>query len=116
VISEANRVLRPDERGQILLPPGMHDLRVSNRTLGYEATWNVEIKPGATTNLRVTPEPSKLTVTSPESAKSGSTGKGRGHSIERRRRSRSAPTTSSSDGRAAPSDAIRLQSASSRSR
>jgi len=68
VISEANRVLRPDERGQILLPPGMHDLRVSNRTLGYEATWNVEIKPGATTNLRVTPEPSKLTVTSPESA------------------------------------------------
>jgi len=68
VISEANRVLRPDERGQILLPPGMHDLRVSNRTLGYEATWNVEIKPGETTNLRVTPEPSRLTVTSPEAA------------------------------------------------
>jgi hypothetical protein len=68
VISEANRVLRPDERGQILLPPGMHGLRVSNRTLGYEATWNVEIKPGETTNLRVTPEPSKLTVTSPEAA------------------------------------------------
>jgi hypothetical protein len=68
VIAEANRVLRPDERGQVLLPPGMHDLRVSNRTLGYEATWNVEIKPGATTNLRVTPEPSKLTVTSPEPA------------------------------------------------
>jgi hypothetical protein len=68
VISEANRVLRPDERGQVLLPPGLHDLRVSNRTLGYEATWNVEIKPGATTNLRVTPEPSKLTVTSPEPA------------------------------------------------
>jgi PEGA domain len=68
VISEANRVLRPDERGQLLLPPGMHDLRVSNRTLGYEATWNVEIKPGETTNLRVTPEPSKLTVTSPDAA------------------------------------------------
>jgi PEGA domain len=68
VISEANRVLRPDERGQILLPPGLHDLRVSNRTLGYEATWNVEIKPGETTNLRVTPGPSKLTVTSPEAA------------------------------------------------
>jgi PEGA domain len=68
VISEANRVLRPDERGQVLLPPGLHDLRVSNRTLGYEGTWNVEIKPGATTNLRVTPGPSKLTVTSPEPA------------------------------------------------
>lgn len=68
VISEANRVLRPDERGQILLPPGLHDLRVSNRTLGYEATWNVEIKPGETTNLRVTPGPSRLTVTSPEAA------------------------------------------------
>jgi PEGA domain-containing protein len=68
VIAEANRVLRPDERGQILLPPGLHDLRVSNRTLGYEATWKVEVKPGATTNLRVTPEPSKLSVTSPEPA------------------------------------------------
>src|SRR5262245_14033855 len=68
VIAEANRVLRPDERGQVLLPPGMHDLRVSNRTLGYEATWKVEVKPGATTNLRVTPGPSKLTVTSPEPA------------------------------------------------
>ena len=68
VIAEANRVLRPDERGQVLLPPGPHDLRVSNRTLGYEATWKVEVKPGATTNLRVTPGPSKLTVTSPEPA------------------------------------------------
>jgi PEGA domain len=68
VIAEANRVLRPDERGQILLPPGLHELRVSNRTLGYEATWSVEIKPGETTNLRVTPGPSKLTVTSPEAA------------------------------------------------
>ena len=73
VISESNRVLRPDERGQILLPPGLHDLRVSNRTLGYEADANVEIKPGATTNLRVTPEPSKLTVTSPEAAEVWST-------------------------------------------
>jgi len=68
VIAEANRVLRPDERGQILLPPGLHDLRVANRTLGYEATWSVEIKPGETTNLRVTPGPSTLTVTSPETA------------------------------------------------
>ena len=68
VISETNRAMRPDERGQILYPPGMHGLRISNRTLGYGATWNVEIKPGETTNLRVTPEPSKLTVTSPEAA------------------------------------------------
>jgi hypothetical protein len=68
VIAEANRVLRPDERGQILLPPGLHNLRVANRTLGYEATWSLEIKPGETTNLRVTPGPSALTVTSPEAA------------------------------------------------
>ena len=68
VIAEANRVLRPDERGQVLLPPGLHELRVANRTLGYEATWSVEIKPGETTNLRVTPAPSTLTVTSPEAA------------------------------------------------
>jgi len=68
VIAETNRVLRPDERGQILLSPGLHQLRVANRTLGYEASWNVEIKPGETTSLRVTPDPSTLTVTSPEAA------------------------------------------------
>ena len=67
-IAESGRMLRPDERNQILLPPGVHELRIANKTLAYEATWSVEIKPGEKTNLRVTPEPSTLTVTASEAA------------------------------------------------
>ena len=67
-IAEGGRMLRPDERNQILLPPGVHELRIANKTLAYEATWSVEIKPGEKTNLRVTPDPSTLTVTASETA------------------------------------------------
>jgi hypothetical protein len=67
-IAEGGRMLRPDERNQILLAPGVHELRIANKTLAYEATWSVEIKPGEKTNLRVTPEPSTLTVTASEAA------------------------------------------------
>jgi len=67
-IAERGRMLRPDERNQILLPPGVHELRIANKTLAYEATWSVEVKPGEKTNLRVTPEPSTLTVTASEAA------------------------------------------------
>jgi hypothetical protein len=68
VIAEGGRTLRPDERNQIMLPPGIHALRLVNRTLAYEKVSNVEIKPGETTNLQVTPEPSTLTVTASEAA------------------------------------------------
>lgn len=67
-IVEGGRVLRPDERSQILLPPGIHELRLANRTLAYEAVRRVEVKPGETTTLQLTPEPSTLSVTASEAA------------------------------------------------
>lgn len=67
-IVEGGRELRPDERNLIMLPPGIHELRVTNRTLAYEAVRRVEVKPGETTSLRMTPEPSTLTVTASEAA------------------------------------------------
>ena len=68
VILEGGRVLQPDGRNQIMLPPGTHELRVTNRALAYEAVRQVEVKPGEGTTLRLIPPASTLTVTASEAA------------------------------------------------
>jgi hypothetical protein len=67
-ITEGERVLRLDDRNQIMLPPGRHELRLVNRSLGYEAVREVELKPGELVTLSVTPPPSTMTVTATEAA------------------------------------------------
>ena len=62
-ITEAGRVLRADDRHQVMLPSGAHELRFSNRALAYDVTRKVDVKPGEATNLQLTPEPSSITVT-----------------------------------------------------
>lgn len=68
VVSEGGRALRLDDRGQIMLPPGRHELRLVNRALAYEAVRQVELKPGEMTTLTLTPPPSAMTVTATEAA------------------------------------------------
>lgn len=67
-VAEGSRVLRADERNQVMLAPGIHELRLANKTLGYEAVLQVDVKPGQSTPLRLTPPPSSLTVTATEAA------------------------------------------------
>ena len=67
-VAEGRRVLRPDERNQVMLPPGVHELRLINKTLAYETVMQVDVKPGEGTNVRLTPPPSSLTVTASEPA------------------------------------------------
>jgi hypothetical protein len=67
-IAENGRVLRADERNQIMLPPGIHQLRLTNAALGFDAVRQVEVRPGETATVRVTPEPSRLTVTATDTA------------------------------------------------
>jgi hypothetical protein len=67
-IAEGARVLRADERNQVMLPPGVHELRLTNETLDYEAVLQVDVKPGEGANVRLTPAPSSLTVTAREPA------------------------------------------------
>ena len=62
-IAERGRVLRADDRNQVMLPAGMHQLRLTNQALGYDVTRQVEVKPGEATSLQLTPEPSTITVT-----------------------------------------------------
>jgi hypothetical protein len=68
VIVEGGRVLQPDGRNQIMLPPGIHELRLANRALAYETVQRVEVKPGEGTTLRLTPPASTLTVIASEAA------------------------------------------------
>jgi hypothetical protein len=68
VITEGGRVLRADDRNQVMLPPGTHELRLTNRALGYQVARKVEVKPGEGATVQVTPGPSTLTVTANEAA------------------------------------------------
>ena len=67
-ITEGERALRLDDRSQIMLPPGPHELRLVNRALGYDAVRQVELKPGELVTLSVKPPPSTMTVTATEAA------------------------------------------------
>ena len=62
-ITEGTRAIHLDERNQVLLPPGVHELRFESRALGYRDTRRVEVKPGAITPVSIVPAMSALTVT-----------------------------------------------------
>lgn len=68
VMTEGGRTLRLDDRHQVMLPPGRHELRLVNRALGFETVREVELKPGETTRLTIAPPPSSMTVTATEPA------------------------------------------------
>ena len=68
VISEGNRVLRPDDRSEIMLPPGTHRLRVTNRTLAYDDVQSILVKPGEKTAFNVTPPKSSVSVSASDAA------------------------------------------------
>ncbi len=67
-VSEDGRALRSDERQQILLAPGTHDLRLANASLNYATVQHIEVTPGATTTVRLTPPSSTLTVTAADTS------------------------------------------------
>jgi len=62
-ISEGNRSLRLDDRSQVMLSPGPHELLFQNRALGYQEARRVDVRPGETTQLSIAPPHSKATFT-----------------------------------------------------
>jgi len=68
VVTERGRTLRFDERNQVMLSPGRHELQVANRTLEYESVEQVELKPGETVRITIKPPPTLVTVTANELA------------------------------------------------
>jgi hypothetical protein len=67
-ITEANRVLQLDERYQVMLPPGPHELRLQNRALGYDEVRRVDLKPAEKATLSIVPPKTTITVTATETA------------------------------------------------
>jgi hypothetical protein len=62
-INEGSRIIRLDDRGQAMLPPGSHELHLENKALGYQEVRQVEVRPGETSRLSITPPTSTLNVT-----------------------------------------------------
>jgi len=67
-ISEGNRVISLDERDQVMLPPGSHELRFQNRTLGYNEVRRVELEPARTTTVSLVPPQTTISITATEPA------------------------------------------------
>ena len=67
-VTEGGRPLRIDDRGEVMLPAGPHDLRFSNRALGFEQARHVELKPGDRVTVSIKPPQSSISVTASEPA------------------------------------------------
>jgi hypothetical protein len=65
-ITEGGRALSLDDRHQLMLGPGKHQLRLINRALAFDEVREVELKSGEQATLSVTPAPSTMTVTANE--------------------------------------------------
>ena len=62
-ISERGRALQVDDRNQIRLTPGSHEVQLENRALGYHEVRRVDVTPGELARLSIVPPPSSITVT-----------------------------------------------------
>jgi hypothetical protein len=67
-ITEGGRTIRLDDRRQVMLPPGPHELRFENRRLDYAEVRHVDVRAGEFTTLSVIPSTSTLTVTATAAA------------------------------------------------
>ena len=65
-ITEGSRAFRPDDRNEIMLSAGRHDLKLTNRALGFSEIRTVELTPGQRLTISVTPPQSSISVTANE--------------------------------------------------
>jgi len=62
-IAEGSKLLRLDDRDQVMLSAGPHDIRFENRAFGFTATRHIEVQPGVTTPLSIAAPYTTLTLT-----------------------------------------------------
>jgi hypothetical protein len=67
-ITEGRQAMRLDEHNEFMLPPGRHELRLTNRSLGFEETRRVDLKPGQRVTISIAPPKSTISVTANEEA------------------------------------------------
>jgi hypothetical protein len=54
-VSEGGRAIGTTEQGRLMLPPGRHELTLTNRELGYSTTQTVDIEPGEVKGVTLDP-------------------------------------------------------------
>jgi PEGA domain len=64
VASERGRVIRIDERNEIMLAPGPHEITFRNERLGFEDVRRMDIEPAKTTRLSIIPPRSSISISS----------------------------------------------------
>jgi PEGA domain-containing protein len=62
LVTEGTRPIRLDDQNQVMLAPGVHELKFENTAFGYSDVKRVEVQPGETASLSLVPSPSLLTV------------------------------------------------------
>lgn len=62
-ITEGSKLLRVDDRDQVMLAAGPHDIRFENRAFGFTETRHIEVQPGVTTPLSLAAPYTTLTLT-----------------------------------------------------
>ena len=62
-IAEGSKLLRLDDRDQVMLSAGPHDIRFENRAFGFSETRHIEVQPGVTTPLSLAAPYTTLTLT-----------------------------------------------------
>ena len=62
-IAEGSKLLRLDDRDQMMLSAGPHDIRFENRAFGFTETRHIEVMPGVTTPLSIAAPYTTLTLT-----------------------------------------------------
>jgi len=67
-LSEGTKSITLDDSNQVLLPPGPHDVRFENRSLGLRQVRHIDIRPGETTAISLERPMSHITVTASEPA------------------------------------------------
>ena len=67
-VTEGTRLIRLDDLGQAMLSPGHHELHLENRALGFSELRQVDVRPGETLRLSITPPRSTISVTAADPA------------------------------------------------
>jgi len=62
-IAEGSKLLRLDDRDQVMLSAGPHDIRFENRAFGFTETRHIEVQPGVTLPLSIAAPYTTLTLT-----------------------------------------------------
>ena len=67
-LSEGGRTLKRDERGWVMLPPGLHEIHLDNNALGVHEVRRIVVTPGDTTRISFAAHTSTISLTANELA------------------------------------------------